>query len=464
MFAVIIPPKRRSVELKRADRFTKRFLTCSFLAAVAASCVLSMSARPPARQGDKSETVTVFLTGNEHGALKPCGCSGGQLGGLDRRGAILNSVAVSKRMAVDTGSFVKSDDEQDLIKFDILMEAYNRLDYDAVNLTEKDVETARNSGLLDGGGLGFKLISAQELPDVNLSPSFTKNLPLTGRDVAVTVASFDALSVPAEQVAELFARRPGPDTFNILILNTCDKSAMSSILRTGIADCIICPSESDEPDLRSKPGDRPLVLSVGRYGKYVTRLQIGPGRSDERPKLAFSYVPVTEDLLPDDSLVELYEAYQQFVRDADLLEKNPRLPLPNGLEYVGSQFCKACHTHPYNYEKWSTKRHADAYATLEKVGSQYGPECIVCHVVGYEYETGYVSEEKTPHLKDVGCENCHGPGSQHIKSLGREKTTQPMSDCMDCHTPEHSGGFAGHEQEYLEKIVHWEPNAPGNVK
>jgi hypothetical protein len=368
-------------------------------------------------------------------------------------------------MVVDIGSFVQSDGEQDLIKFDILMEAYNRLDYDAVNLTEKDVEIARNRGLLDGGGLDFKLISAQKPADSNLPQAFTKKLPLMGKDVAVTVASFDAASAPAEQMTELFAQRPGPDTVNVLILNSCDKDVIGSISQMGIVDCIICPSESDEPDLRSKPGDRPLVFSVGRYGKYVTRLQIGTGPGDERPKLAFSYVPVTEDLMPEDSLVELYKAYQQFVGDAGLLEKNPRLPLPNGLEYVGSQSCKACHTHPYNYEKWSTKRHAGAYSTLEKVGSQYDPECIVCHVVGYEYETGYVSEEKTPHLKDVGCENCHGPGSQHIKSLGREKTTQPMSDCTDCHTPEHSGGFAGHEQEYFEKIVHWrEPNAPGNVK
>ncbi|MHC4706970.1 MAG: multiheme c-type cytochrome, partial [Planctomycetota bacterium] len=371
--------------MKQANTFIKRFLTCSCVAGVAASCVLSMSARPPARRDDKSETVTVFLTGNELGALKPCGCSGGQLGGLDRRGAILDSVAASKRMVVDTGSLVQSDGEQDLVKLDILMEAYNRLDYDAVNLTEKDVEIARNRGLLDGGGLDFKLISAQKPADSNLPQAFTKKLPLMGRDVVVTVVSFDAAS--AEQVTELFAQRPGPDTVNVLILNSCDKDVMSSVSQMGIADCIICPSESDEPDLRSKPGGGPLVFSVGRYGKYVTRLQIGPGQSDERPKLAFSYVPVTGDLQPEDSLVELYKAYQQFVKDAGLLEKNPRLPLPNGLEYVGSQSCKACHTHPYNYEKWSSKRHAGAYSTLEKVGSQYDPECIVCHVVGYEYES-----------------------------------------------------------------------------
>jgi hypothetical protein len=82
-----------------------------------------------------------------------------------------------------------------------------------------------------------------------------------------------------------------------------------------------------------------------------------------------------------------------------------------------------------------------------------------------EYESGFTSEEKTGHLKNVGCENCHGPGSEHIRTLGTVKLTEPKSDCLSCHTPEHSGDYAGNEQEKLEKIVHWrEPNTAGNVK
>ena len=82
------------------------------------------------------------------------------------------------------------------------------------------------------------------------------------------------------------------------------------------------------------------------------------------------------------------------------------------------------------------------------------PECVICHVVGMEYEGGYISEEKTGHLKDVGCENCHGPGSEHVKTLGKAKTTDPKSTCEDCHTPEHSSDYAGNEQEYHEKNCH----------
>jgi hypothetical protein len=127
--------------------------------------------------------------------------------------------------------------------------------------------------------------------------------------------------------------------------------------------------------------------------------------------------------------------------------------LPSGVTYEGSKSCKQCHE--YEYKIWSKKAHAQAYKSLVEVGSQYDPECVVCHVVGMDYEGGYVSEAKTSHLKDVGCENCHGPGSEHNRTEGLTKTTEPKSDCIFCHTPEKSAGYAGHEEEYLEKIRHW---------
>ena len=47
------------------------------------------------------------------------------------------------------------------------------------------------------------------------------------------------------------------------------------------------------------------------------------------------------------------------------------------------------------------KDHANAFATLERVGSQYDPECVICHVIGMDYDSGFITEEKTPLMKDV---------------------------------------------------------------
>ena len=52
---------------------------------------------------------------------------------------------------------------------------------------------------------------------------------------------------------------------------------------------------------------------------------------------------------------------------------------------------------------------------------QFDGECVVCHTVGFGYKSGYTNEENTKHLRHVGCESCHGPGSGHA-GLPNDKT------------------------------------------
>lgn len=441
-----------------------RLVTCICVLTISVSCILAMSTAS-VKSGCKPDVLVVFITGNELGALKPCGCSGGQLGGLDRRAAVFDSVPPSKRLIIDTGSLVETDSEQNLFKFHTIIEAFRLLDYDLVNLTERDIEIAQNLGLLNSIGSILKnIITPQKPVDANVPAKFTKQLSLKGKTITVTVAAFDAKSTPVEQVGKLFTSQPDSETINILILNQCDDDVIASITEMAVpVDCLVCPAESDEPMLISDPNQRPLVFSTGRYGKYVAKLQIMPAEADDRPTLSFSAVAVTEDLPQEESLLELYKDYQQLLKEAGLLEKHPRFVLPNGLKYVGSKHCYHCHS--YEYEKWAANAHAHAYATLERLGSQYDPECVTCHVVGAEYESGFISEEKTSHLKNVGCENCHGPGSKHIKTPEESRLTIPMSDCTDCHTPDRSADYADNEPSFFEKIIHWrEPNIADNVK
>ena len=440
-----------------------RLVTCIFVLATGALCALAVSTKEPAKSASETDVITVFLTGNELGQLQPCGCSGGQLGGLDRRSAVFDGVPVQRRLIVNTGLLVGERSEQNLIKFNIIIQAFSLLDYDLVNLTEKDIEIAENLGLLDSIGSVFNIISSHGPADVNVPVKFTKQFSLQEETVAVTVAAFDVESWPIEQINELFGPRSNLHSVNILILNTRDAGDIDKIVKMGIVDCFIVPAESDEPEVISAPLKEPLILSVGRLGRYIGRLQIRTEQGGGKLTLGFSAVPVTEDLPQDESLVELYKAYQQIVKEAELLEKQPRFALPNGLKYVGSKSCKLCHR--YEYEKWGDTAHSHAYTTLEQVGSAFDPECVSCHVVGAEYESGFVSEQKSGYLKNIGCESCHGPGSEHIKTAGKVETAKPRLDCADCHTTEQSANYAGNEQIYLEKIIHWrEPNAAVDVK
>ena len=87
---------------------------------------------PGPSQSLGDEDFVIFVTGNESGSLRPCGCSGGQLGGIEKRSAVFNTVPASRRLVVATGRLVRQDGEQDLIKYRILFEAFKLLAYDVV--------------------------------------------------------------------------------------------------------------------------------------------------------------------------------------------------------------------------------------------------------------------------------------------------------------------------------------------
>ncbi|MHC4740289.1 MAG: multiheme c-type cytochrome [Planctomycetota bacterium] len=411
------------------------------------------------------EFLTVFITGNELGTMKPCGCSGGQLGGLIKRGEVFKAAQKARSVIIDAGGIVAGRSEQDFIKFNIIIRALGLLGYDMANLTAGDLEIALNLGLIGNVGPDLKLVAAPGIADVNVPAKFSKKMILNGLPVRVAIASFDMRNGRVEQIEKLFGPESDVRTVKILILIGCKLDKVNDFAeKVPFVDCLVSTDSAEIPEIIGDPKRRPLAVTSGKLGKYVGRLQIRPGKKTQQPfKLTYSAVPVSENLPEDQALAELYESYQQILMAAGLMENMPRFALAEGMEYMGSEACETCHK--YAYEKWKEQKHAHAYETLEDVGSDYDPECVVCHVVGLKYESGFVSPEKTPKLRDVGCENCHGPGSEHILSVGEEPMGEPKTPCVGCHTSENSVHYAGNEAEYFEKIVHWtEPNAVNSVK
>jgi hypothetical protein len=101
-------------------------------------------------------------------------------------------------------------------------------------------------------------------------------------------------------------------------------------------------------------------------------------------------------------------------------------------KYVGALVCAPCHE--VEFRNWSETRHSAAFRTLENAGEQDNPGCWQCHTVGYMQEGGFLSPGLTPHLVNVQCENCHGPGGKHV----RDRAPMPpgtLAVCTSCHTP-----------------------------
>ncbi|UZP65998.1 cytochrome c family protein [Desulfovibrio mangrovi] len=115
-------------------------------------------------------------------------------------------------------------------------------------------------------------------------------------------------------------------------------------------------------------------------------------------------------------------------------------------EYVGTKACADCHEGQYaRFMEHSKKAHS--WKSISVMASDLTAEekegCYECHTTGYG-KGGFISYEKTPHLADVGCETCHGPGGEHVESGGDPETirkTPELADCESCHNESRIGAF-----------------------
>ena len=96
----------------------------------------------------------------------------------------------------------------------------------------------------------------------------------------------------------------------------------------------------------------------------------------------------------------------------------------------------------FTHQHWApyfVKNGTDWWATLyppDNMQRPTGPLCDGCHSVGYDIATKKVAEW------NVGCERCHGPGSEHVAQRGRGNIINPAKldyvqandVCIQCHS------------------------------
>jgi hypothetical protein len=233
---------------------------------------------------------------------------------------------------------------------------------------------------------------------------------------------------------------------------------------------VVTAEGGEEPPDRFTPipGSKVQLVEVGKKGMSAIVIGI---YDDARQPLRYQRVPLDSRFAASSDMKALMAAYQGQLQTLGLAGLGIRVqPHPqqktNG-RFVGSDKCLSCHE--VSYAIWKKTPHFKAFQSLAQADPprNFDPECVSCHVVGWHptrffpYASGYLSQEKTPNLVNVGCENCHGPGEEHVAAesvndkvrqakaqkdvrITKEESANPNSPkqhCYSCHDLDNSPDF-----------------------
>lgn len=159
----------------------------------------------------------------------------------------------------------------------------------------------------------------------------------------------------------------------------------------------------------------------------------------------YKSVEVREGLGIDKTVADRMMAYYKRVNEHNKQAFADRVPPPAAegeASYIGIDACTDCHDEARKV--FDGTAHARAYATLEKDYKEFNLDCVSCHVTGYG-KPGGSTVTHNEKLRNVQCEECHGPGSLHAKEPEKKGlitlAPTPESCVSQCHHPPHVEGF-----------------------
>jgi hypothetical protein len=458
------------------------------------SPVIGSRSKPDAILGSLGSPAAILVvSGEQNGYLEPCGCSEDQEGGLIRRADLIERM--HKRnwptVQIDLGSLIKDPAgsrggfEQSKIKFDHAIKALKVLDYSALALSAEDLKVGVGEALSlfeNGLGKSTKIVVANVEPEAVYKSLFQSSVVVPAGPLKLGITSvidpetlqklndpdkavlLPVIKNPDEVLPAVLAELAGKSDFKVLMVQGPPELARSLAKAHPGFDIVVSTSATDDvmnPEPEILDGGKTMLVSVGRKGKCVGVVTFHPGEAQR-----VRYRMVTLNKYFDDPIKSvkslIQDDYRSTLKAADIVGSFLRTG-STGATFVGAQTCKECHANTYKF--WATTKHAQAFESLKhdpKPNTIYDAECISCHTTGFPYESGWRSESVTPQLAGNQCENCHGPGSKHVREPDNAEVRQAIALkadvanknglCERCHDAENSRHFDF--TKYWGQIVH----------
>lgn len=460
--------------------------------------------------------LALVATGEQLGYFEPCGCTANQLGGMSRRASLfeqIHSLGWDVR-GIDVGSVSRRTGTQAKLKFETTLEALRELKYLALGLGPEELKLEAGyllSQNLTEGDESLKFVGANLTffgsKDLGM-PASTAIFEVNGVKVGVTSVMSDTIRKVAipdmtpEQAANAEIQWSDPAEALTSAMKEFDDASVT--VRILLAQTTLEESKKlaeDFPNLSlivrangfgEGADNAELVgtvrlIEVGKKGKAAGVIGLYP--DDTENPVRFELVPLSGDLFSDsDRMTQLMQSYQDRLKSEAVAKTDGTIPHPSGAIYVGASKCGECHTKAH--EIWKNTPHAHAFESLDPtfqrkgferlrgVNKSFDPECIACHVTGWDpeeylrYESGFLNSEFATDdaekqlqglLAGNQCENCHGPGNRHVEyieagnkdaAINEVKVTllQVEQTCNKCHDGDNSPKF--NFEKYWEDVKH----------
>lgn len=403
--------------------------------------------------------ITILYTGNVNGELDRCGCSEEQLGGVARRKTVIERSRSGAALLLDTGDIffgsltpLVGSRAFHASKASAMVRAMNLMAYDAAMPGDYDFAEG-DVFLLDRiGEAAFPFVCANlaDRHGKDVVPSYRM---LTRGGLRIFVTGFLDSTVPSlsyrESLGDLVIEDPFSAAGRVLAEAEKNSDLVVALIHFSVIDVKKFLEAFPEIDValigHASGNGTPeriagaIAVAGDGLGKSLGELSLTVVRGKGIVKYRGARVPISEDIPADAGVQEEVTHFHQTVREKRFSEDISFLPGASGdAEYAGAERCRGCH--PLNFHKWSVTPHAFAFETLKEKKSEFNPECVACHVVGYRAPGGFLGESRTPYLAGVQCESCHGAGDAHL--LGSPmKPGVSEGDCRMCHNETHSPAF-----------------------
>jgi hypothetical protein len=404
--------------------------------------------------------LTLLVSGDTRGWIVPCGCTANQSGGMPRRGSHVRWLRErGEVLVVDVGGAVGGTSAYQRTKFEAILKGELAMGLAAHNIGESEAALGADYLRRVAAELDVPFVSAN-VRDPAGQPLATpvRIYKRAGRSIAVTGVlssrfrqSGLKIDEPRQAVLNVLKNLTEHHDSVVILAYAPEDEIRDLAIHLPEADAVIGgPTGQSIPPARVGPT---LTASATNKGKFLIELQ-----AEAKPGEFWSgkVVEMSPDLPDDSAQVEIVQRQLAALAERDFSAAEtgfgPSLPatVPADYALAGNESCRKCHS--LDCTTWDKSHHAHAWKTLSDRGYQVDSYCQQCHTNGFGLPGGFVSARRSPTLRGVGCESCHGPSLAHTRNPKVPTTVRGQDQCLRCHDPENSPKFV--YAAYWQQIRH----------